>query len=63
MDASYSVGNIESRKAKQKLRAINFYISQEAIQGWMTEEKSGKRGASNKYSNIAIETSLTDFAP
>jgi hypothetical protein len=38
--------------------SITFWISEEVAQGWQTSELSGKRGASNRYSDLAIVTSL-----
>jgi hypothetical protein len=43
----------------KKSGAINFYISTDVAQGWMNKEKSGKPGASDVYSDLAIETCLT----
>lgn len=44
--------------AAKKSGEINFYISEEAIDGWYNKEKTGKRGASNLYSDIAIQACL-----
>lgn len=38
---------------------ITFWISEEAIEAWENNEKTGKRGKPQKFSNIAIETALT----
>lgn len=38
---------------------ITFWISEEAIKAWNNDEKTGKRGKPQKFSNIAIETALT----
>ena len=43
----------------KKSGAITFYISQEAIDGWYNREPTGERGASETYSDIAIEACLT----
>jgi hypothetical protein len=44
--------------AAKKSGEITFYISQEAIDKWENDTPTGERGASNTYSNIAIETCL-----
>jgi len=44
--------------ASKKSGEITFYISQEAIASWVNKSKTGKRGASQQYSDIAIETCL-----
>lgn len=38
--------------------SITFWISEDVAQGWENSELSGKRGASNTYSDLAIVTSL-----
>ena len=45
--------------SSKKSGAISFYISEEAVQIWIQKEKSGAPGASEEYSDIAIETCLT----
>ena len=38
---------------------VLFWITEEAMQKWEEEQKTGKRGKPKTFSNIAIETSLT----
>jgi hypothetical protein len=45
--------------AAKKSGAISFYISQEAITAWYNEDLTGERGASETYSDIAVEACLT----
>lgn len=45
--------------AAKKSGEITFYVSQEVLNGWLEQEKSGKRGASTTYSHAAIEMCLT----
>lgn len=45
--------------AAKKSGAITFYISQEAIAAWHNEDLTGERGASDTYSDMAIEACLT----
>ncbi len=42
----------------KKSGEVTFYISQEAIDKWENDTLTGERGASDTYSNIAIETCL-----
>ena len=42
-----------------KRGSITFWIDEESAAGWLNQEKTGKRGASQKYSNLAIETVLS----
>ncbi len=44
----------------KKSGEVTFYISQEAIDKWENDTLTGERGASDTYSNIAIETCLMD---
>lgn len=43
----------------EKRGSITFWIDEEVIEGWENQEKTGKRGASNYYNDIAIETVVT----
>ena len=53
----YRVRNWSEYNAGLKRRgSLTFWIDKEAIAGWLTTERSGKRGASRTYSDIAIET-------
>jgi hypothetical protein len=36
--------------------SLTFWVSDEAIRQWISEEKTGARGASPRYSDVAIET-------
>lgn len=36
--------------------SITFWLSEDARANWLNEEKTGKRGASATYSDLAIET-------
>ena len=40
----------------EKRGSISFWIDEEVIAQWQNENKTGKRGASNYYNDIAIET-------
>lgn len=40
----------------EKRGSISFWISEDVIEQWHNQEKTGKKGASNYYSDIAIET-------
>ena len=54
---TYRVRNWSDYNAGLEQRgSITFWISEDIIAKWHSEEKSGKRGASNYYSDIAIET-------
>jgi hypothetical protein len=44
--------------AAKKSGEVTFYISREAIVQWENDTLTGERGASNTYSDIAIETCL-----
>lgn len=63
-----------SKKGKKKYKVRNwkeynqalvdrgkvfFWITQAAIDGWLAEEKTGKKGRPKKYTNLAIQTTLT----
>lgn len=55
----YRVRNwCEYNKGLEKLGSITFWIDEESIENWLHEEKTGKRGASPKYSDLAIEVVL-----
>jgi hypothetical protein len=40
----------------RKRGSLSFWVSQELIENWMTRDKSGQRGASETYTDAAIET-------
>ena len=39
--------------------SLTFWISDDALENWLVSEKSGGRGASPQYSNLAIQTMAT----
>ena len=57
---TYKVHNWSEYNAGLKRRgSITFWLDEAAIAAWLTQEKTGKRGASRKYSDLAIKTVLT----
>lgn len=53
--AKYKVRNWNSYEAALKERgSITFWISEEVVEQWRNEKKTGRRGASNYYSDVAI---------
>lgn len=53
----YRVRNWSEYNAGLKQRgSLTFWLDEAAIKAWLNEEKTGKRGASNTYNDIAIET-------
>ena len=58
--ASYRVRNWSEYDAALKQRgSVSFWVSEEVIGQWRNEQKTGKRGASNYYSDVAIATMAT----
>ena len=58
--ASYRVRNWSEYDAALKQRgSISFWLSEEVIGQWRSEQKTGRRGASNYYSEVAIATMAT----
>ncbi len=56
----YRVRNWSEYNAGLKRRgSITFWLDEAAIAAWLNQEKTGKRGASRKYSDLAVETVLT----
>ena len=54
---NYKVRNWSDYNAGlEKRGSISFWIDEEVIAQWQNQEKTGKRGASNYYNDIAIET-------
>ena len=43
-------------EALKQRGSLTFWIDEEVIAGWLKAQKSGKRGASNVYSDLAIAT-------
>ncbi len=57
---TYKVKNWrEYNKSLKQRGSLTFWIDREVIDEWENKEKTGRRGASNKYSDLAIETMLT----
>lgn len=55
----YRVRNWSEYNAGLKERgSITFWLDEAVIEQWLNRQKTGKRGASNAYSDIAIETVL-----
>ena len=55
--AKYKVRNWKAYDAALKQRgSITFWVSEEVIEQWRNEKKTGKKGASNYYSDVAIAT-------
>ncbi|NEP20465.1 MAG: IS5 family transposase [Leptolyngbya sp. SIO4C1] len=60
MKTRYHVDNWSEYDAALVARgSLNIWISDEVVSAWKHTEKTGKRGASNTYSDLAIETLLT----
>ncbi len=58
--STYKVKNwCEYNKALKQRGSLTFWIDKEVIDQWENQEKTGRRGASNKYSDIAITTMAT----
>ena len=57
---TYRVRNWSEYNAGLKRRgSITFWLDEEALAQWLNQEKTGKRGASRTYSDLAIETVVT----
>jgi len=55
--AKYKVRNWKAYDAALKQRgSITFWVSEEVIEQWRNEKKTGRKGASNYYSDVAIAT-------
>ena len=55
--ASYRIRNWAEYDAALKQRgSVTFWLSEEVIGQWRLEQKTGRRGASNYYSEVAIAT-------
>ena len=56
----YRIRNWSEYNAGLKQRgSFTFWLDEAAIKGWLNKEKTGKRGASDSYSDLAIETVVT----
>lgn len=54
---NYRVRNWSEYNAGLRNRgSVTFWLDEGAVENWLNEEKTGKRGASNSYSDLAIET-------
>lgn len=55
--SNYRVRNWKEYDAGLKQRgSISFWVSEEMIEQWRNEQKTGRKGASNYYSDVAIAT-------
>lgn len=58
--ATYRMRNWKAYDAALKQRgSITFWVSEDVLEQWNNTEKTGKRGASNEYSDLAIATMAT----
>ena len=56
----YRIRNWSAYNAALKQRgSLTFWIDEEVLKGWLNTDKSGKRGASRTYSDLAIATMST----
>ena len=54
--SKYLLSNWSEYDASLKQRwSLTFWLTPEAIQQWLNQKKTGRRGASNNYSDTAIE--------
>ncbi len=54
---SYRIRNWQEYEQALKQRgSISFWVSEEVVAQWRNEQKTGRRGASNYYSDLAITT-------
>ncbi|MBD2429770.1 transposase [Fischerella muscicola] len=57
--AQYKVKNWNAYDAALKQRgSIRFWVNEEVIEQWRNQQKTGRKGASNYYSDVAIATAL-----
>lgn len=55
--ANYRVRNWKEYDGALKQRgSITFWVNEEVIEQWLHEQKTGRKGASNYYSEVAIAT-------
>ncbi len=60
MKNQYRIRNWSEYNAGLKQRgSITFWLSTDVIEKWLAKERTGKKGASNIYSNIALATMST----
>ena len=57
---NYRIRNWSEYNAGLKRRgSITFWLDEAVIEQWLNQERTGKRGASHTYSDLAIETVVT----
>ncbi len=57
---AYRVKNWKTyNKALVNRGSLTVWLEEKAIEGWLSSEKTGEKGRSCTYSDIAIETGLT----
>jgi hypothetical protein len=55
--AKYKLSNWNAYDAALKQRgSITFWVSEEVVEQWRNEKKTGRKGASNYYNDVAIAT-------
>lgn len=58
--SKYRVSNWSEYNASLKQRGnLKFWVTDEVIEQWVNQQKTGGRGASNTYSDVAIELMVT----
>ncbi len=56
----YRIKNWSEYNAALKNRgSLTFWVDEEVLEGWLNQQKTGKRGASKTYSDLAIATMST----
>lgn len=56
----YRIRNWKEYDAALKQRgSLTFWVSEDVLANWLASEKTGRRGASNTYSDVAIATMAT----
>ena len=56
----YKIKNWSEYNASLRQRgSLTFWLNQEVIDQWLNQKKTGRKGASNTYSNVAIELMAT----
>ncbi|NEN93534.1 MAG: hypothetical protein F6K48_33530 [Okeania sp. SIO3H1] len=58
--SKYRVSNWSEYDASLKQRgSLTFWLSNEVIEQWVNQQRTGRRGASNTYGDVAIELMVT----
>ncbi len=58
--SKYLLSNWSEYDASLKQRgSLTFWLTLEVIEQWVNQRKTGRRGASNTYSDVAIELMVT----